>query len=511
MRNKNIILVALISLTSIFVGKAEKLQITVQLDKVITSSFMGNGFQWSAYPHADAPGAEWGMLMTDAKWEKVFSRISYMKPGLVRVLDQANWRYLKGFDERGNAILDFNSPEVKALEKLLGYCQKNNISVLLGEWGCPYKAHDLNARLGGVFAGANDPKWIAIIVRFLDYLINEKGYSCIRYYNFVNEPNGSWASTNGNWAEWSEGIRLFKKAIDKSDLSGKISIAGPDVVAHFDHPESQYTGIQWVEQSVKQLDNCIGLYDIHSYPNFGQVRDGNFGEFYGNITRIARETGKQIILGEVGFNRDTHENQLRVKEDKCASEDSQMSVYDFSYGIDMANVLIQAMNVGYCSAIAWSLDDAMHTNGDTGDKHQLKRWGFWNILGTELCNNPADENIRPWFYSWSLMCRYFPPGINIVTTTVPMKINGVRIVSGCGKDGVTVALVNFSNKERDICIDLSSKEIRKKFKQYVYSEKLRLLDNNGLPMPTRKVSANSGKLNIHIPANSFILLTSFDF
>jgi hypothetical protein len=361
-----------------------------------------------------------------------------------------------------------------------------------------------------MFTGANDPRWVGMIVRFLDYLINEKGYSCIKYYNLVNEPNGSWASTDGNWDEWSQGVRLLKEALDKSGLSDKISIAGPDAVAHFDHPGSQYTGVQWVDQSVRQLDDCIGLYDIHSYPGFNQVRSGDFGKFYGDIARIVRETGKQIILGEIGFNRDTQDNQARVKCDRFASEDSQMAVYDFSYGIDMANVLMQAMNAGYGSAIAWSLDDAMHTNGDTGDKHQLKRWGFWNSLGTELCNDPADENIRPWFYTWSLMCRYFPQGINIVTSVLS-ETDGVRVVSGYRKDGVTVALVNFSDKERDIRIKFSSKGFRQNFRQYVYSDTLRLVDSNGFPVPVTKISTNSGKLGVSLPANSFILLTSFNF
>lgn len=510
MGNRNIMLGALLSLTSLLIGKAERLQVTVQLNETITSSFLGNGVQWSAYPHADTPDAEWGMLMTDEKWEKVFSRVGYMKPGLVRVLDQANWRYLKGFDEKGQVILDFHSPEVQALEKLLGYCHQNNISVLLGEWGCPYKVHDQHVGFGKMFTGANDPRWIGMIVRFLDYLINEKGYSCIKYYNLVNEPNGSWASTDGNWDEWSQGVRLLKEALDKSGLSDKIRIAGPDAVAHFDHPGSQYTGVQWVDQSVRQLDDCIGLYDIHSYPGFDQVRSGSFGKFYGGVARIACETGKQIILGEIGFNRDTQDNQARVKCDRFASEDSQMAVYDFSYGIDMANVLMQAMNAGYGSAIAWSLDDAMHTNGDTGDKHQLKRWGFWNSLGTELCNDPADEDIRPWFYTWSLMCRYFPQGINIVTSVLS-ETDGVRVVSGYRKDGVTVALINLSDKERDIRIKFSSKGFRQNFRQYVYSDTLRPVDSNGFPVPVTRISTNSGKLGVSLPANSLILLTSFNF
>ena len=72
-----------------------------------------------------------------------------------------------GFDENDEPILDFNTPEVKALEKVLDYAEKNNISVLFGEWGTPYKMHDLEEGHGDKFTGANDPKWINIIVKSL--------------------------------------------------------------------------------------------------------------------------------------------------------------------------------------------------------------------------------------------------------------------------------------------------------------------------------------------------------
>ena len=105
--------------------------------------------------------------MTDEKWQMNFDRLDYMKPKLFRILDQANWRYLVGFDENNEPILDFNTPEVKALEKILDYAEENKISVLFGEWGTPYKMHDLEEGHGDKFTGANDPKWINIIVSIL--------------------------------------------------------------------------------------------------------------------------------------------------------------------------------------------------------------------------------------------------------------------------------------------------------------------------------------------------------
>ncbi|MCG8377473.1 MAG: hypothetical protein MI702_13430, partial [Chlorobiales bacterium] len=198
--------------------KDDSIRITINPDEVISTNFIGNGVQWSAYPHADTENADWGKLMTDEKWEMNYQRLDYMQPRLFRVLDQANWRYLVGFDNDDMPILDFTTPEVKALEKILDYAQANNITVLFGEWGTPYKVHDTHLGHGDKFTGANDPKWINSIVSYLKYLIIDRGYTCLKYYNLVNEPNGDWATTNGDFVEWSEGVKLLNEALKQNGL-----------------------------------------------------------------------------------------------------------------------------------------------------------------------------------------------------------------------------------------------------------------------------------------------------
>ena len=487
--------------------------INIYPDQYVSRNYTGNGVQWSAYPHADAPDAEWGQIMTEKKWKMVFHRLDYMKPQLVRVMDLANWRYLKGFDKDGEPILDFNSPEVKTLRKLLDYCQRNDITVLFGEWGCPSQIQSGDSKSSGHFKGANDPRWIQIIIKYLDFLINTKGYTCLKYYNLVNEPNGYWASTNGNWDEWSDGVKMLQNALVSSGLSKKISIAGPDVVAEYNNPVSKYSGIEWVAETARQLDDYIGIYDIHAYTRYEMVRSGNFFKLYSRIAQSAKNVNKPIIFGEIGFDKSVKENIERIKTDKYASEDSQMSVYDFSYGIDMADVAIQIMSSGYSGAAAWDLDDAMHTLGDAGDKQKLKRWGFWNSLGTELCNNPADENIRPWFYSWSLICRYFPNGSNIVKSD-STSMEGVRLVAATKNKHLTIALVNNGNKDRKLSLKVNGGSFSSTaVKKFIYSDNVRPEDGNGFPIPQKtKINFASKKIiEVEIPPKSFILFTSLNY
>ncbi|SHF78259.1 Cellulase (glycosyl hydrolase family 5) [Mariniphaga anaerophila] len=480
--------------------------IKIYPEQPISTDYIGNGVQWSAYPHADTENAEWGKLMTDGKWDMNYKRLDYMQPKLFRVLDQANWRYMVGFDEKGEPILDFDTPEVKAVEKILDYAQKNNITVLLGEWGTPYKMHDKDQGNSDKFTGANDPKWINAIVEYLDYLINTKGYTCLKYYNLVNEPNGDWASTKGDFNEWRDGVILLSKALKDKGLDRHISVAGPDAVTRYDNPRSTYSGLGWVEETARQIDENIGIYEIHDYTAHDLVKSGEFELFHKKAADIAASKNKQIIFGELGMNRSGQLNQDRAKADPYASEDSQMEVYDHSYGVYMADAVIQSMNAGFSGAAAWALDDAMHTMNDLGNKNELKRWGMWNSLGTEICNNPDDENIRPWFYPWSLVCRYFPGGTSIVKTD-STGIDGVRLTAGVFEDDVTVAVVNNSDVDNVISLNIPTSKAMQKF---LYVEGESKLDDNGFPVAAEKNIKAKKALKVAVPSNSFVLLTTLD-
>lgn len=483
--------------------------VSADFGNLVNKNIIANGVQWSAYPHADTKNAEWGLLMTPEKWARVYKRLNYIKPGIIRVMDQAGWRYFKGIDADGKTILDFNSDEVKALFNVLDYCQKNKIEVIFGEWGAPGFWGE-----PGNIDRADDVRWISMITRYLDFLINKKGYSCIKYYNLVNEPNGNWASTNGDWKQWKKGVEMLNDSITAIGLKGRLTIAGPDAVVVYDNPASEYKGLEWVYESVNQLDHIVGAYDVHAYPDGENVRSGGFGKYYGDIYKRVKPTGKKLLLGELGLKYSgslgLRNRELAMADPNASKDDSNMFVYEFFYGLDVADALIQAMNNGLEGAIAWDLDDAMHTQDDKGDKTKLKRWGMWNSLGTELCNKPEDENLRPWFYTWSLMCRYFPTGMNIAGTVVNSdgNENPVRVVAGCLKNAVSVAMINNSDKETIVNLDIRGVSLKGKFSKYVYTEGNRATDENGFPVATEKISFKKSASKISVPAKSFILLTN---
>lgn len=504
---KKVILIIVV-LLSVCGGCKEEKDMLVIGHLPVSVAFMGNGVEWSAYPHGDSPEAEWGYLMTDKKLEKVYQRLDYMKPRIVRVMDVAGWRYFKGVDEKANPRLDFECAEVKMVCKLLDYCQKNGITVLMGDYGVPgFWGYD------GKIDRVDDVRYIDMTIKYLSYLIKDKGYDCIQYYIITNEPNGAWACTKGDWEQWKRGVRLFADGFKAAGL--KLEMSAPDVVEMCDNPDSEYTGRQWVEQTIVQLDSIVGNYNIHCYADAYFVRDGSFMKHHKEIADIIRPTGKPVIFGEIGVLYKTgelgEEYKKLLPQKPFASEDSQLRVYDYMYGIDTADALIQSMKAGFQGASAWMLDDAMHTIGDLGDKNQLKVWGFWNSLGTELLNDPKEENIRPWFFTWSLMCRYFIPGMEIFNPENDALYPNLRVVAGRKGNQATIALLNASDSTYAFRLKMDVGGGNQEFAIYNYTRSGYKTDENSFPVAESVTTAkriHSGHEEITILPRSFKLYTN---
>lgn len=475
-------------------------------------TFIGHGVQWSAYPHADSNEAEWGFLMTDMKWEELYKRLDFVNPHIIRVMDVSTWRYYKGLDESGSPILDFNTQEVKSLYKLLDYCQKRNIPVLFGEWGAP-GLWNLDESIPEI-ERADDPRWIKMITKYLNHLIIEKGYTCIKYYNLVNEPNGYWASTDGDWEQWQTGYRLLAKELETTGLNKYVTLSGPDAVTQWDHPKHPKKAHDWVYSTVTDLDTITGLYDFHIYADQDLIRSGNFISYLQPFTSEINKTKKPMVLGELGMKYSgalKEENKKRGEADPYAGpDDSSMFVYDYFYGVDMADAAIQSMLAEVGGAIAWDLDDAMHTVGDLGEKNQLKKWGMWNILAEEFGNLEADKTPRPWSYTWALLCNTFPPGSDIFKPEFSIKNDSIRAVASIKEDVFSMAFVNQSDASKLIEIKSDLGWSKKGLFLYEYSEDNRPVNAEGFPVVTRRVDFKPQGFTLSLKENSVVFISSIE-
>ena len=444
--------------------------------EVINPCYLGNGVEWDPYDEA----VSWGHDLTEADWDTLYARLDYMKPQYVRCMINSPFTYYtgSGFEDTRHA---------DNLLKLLSYCQSRGVMVVYGEYNPP------------VWEMKGSQEWVEASVRHLNYLVDGQGFDCIRHFVIFNEPDGNWASTNGDFAFWKEMVHRFRAEMDKYPaLKENVSLAGPDAVIDYRNPASPYDAAGWLKATVEEVPE-IGIYDMHAYPGQRYVRSGEFEKTLRQMKALA---DKPIILGEAGFKyfSDPADSSLakeywrRVEGHPFTKgSDCNMLVYDTFYALDMAVMLCSVMNSGFSGAAAWMLDDAMHSNGDSGLTEDVKLWGMWNILGAEVFGDPSQEEIRPWYYTWSLMCRHFPAGSRILKLEASLP-DGVSATAAQTPSGTySLAFVNVSDQPVELSVRLP--EPCEGYSLQLFTDKL----EDASPLPASDV------LTLTLSANTFAI------
>lgn len=470
---------------------SQKPDATVFIDTniIINDSYIGNGAQWDPYQLDYGQGK---LMISEEDWTKLYDRLDFMRPQFIRVMVNTSSFMENGMFKAGK--------NMEVLARMLDYCQSRHVTVMFGDWGWSV----IRVRESKI----NDQN-LKAATELLRYLVNEKGYTCISYYNLINEPNGYWAATNTSYPLWAASIRRFHEHLEKSGMMGKVGIVGPDI-AIWDANESW-----WIDSCAVQLRNQIELYDIHTYPSKITVNSGE----YANVLAAYRKSvpeGKKIVMGEIGFKFVEETDSLYLQENKrraeakvhASPEDSQMFVYDYMYGTDMADALFQTVNCGYSGSIAWMMDDAMHSN-EAPDK--LKIWGFWNIFGDEQFG-ADEEEVRPWYYAWSLITRYMPSG----STVYKVQVEGdssIKSISS-SKDGKFMfAVVNVDKTPKCVRIKSSHLFSASNYKKFVYSEGTLNKEGDYLLLPNEQNLTVDWEKGVDdtLPAESMIVYTNFDY
>lgn len=428
-------------------------------DSVINADFFGNGVEWDPYDesiswifgaaNSDKSGTAGndcscngnnmsnacGLGISDADWEKLYRRMDCLQPQYVRCMINSPYLYFEG----GKFVPERNS---RNIIKLLSWCKKNSVSVIYGEFNPPdWSMKDSN-------------EWVEMSVKYLNWLVADNGFSCIRNFVIFNEPDGNWASTDGDFGLWKEMYDRFHKEMRKYPALASVKLAGPDAVLNYTNPASNFDSYGWVAETASKLDSLTGIYDIHCYPGQHYVRSGEFAEDVAKIRSIVPK-GKRFIFGEGGFKYHNPEDSTLMQEywrrvEKTPfteGSDCNMLVTDWFYALDMPIFAIEAMNNGASGVAAWMLDDAMHSNGDSGQPKDIKIWGMWNILGEEVFGDASLEEIRPWFYTWAMICRCFPSGCDIVKINADLPEGIFAAASKTREEKYSAVFVNVTDSD----------------------------------------------------------------
>ena len=492
---------------------------TLHTDEVAGPPLMGFGVQWDPYDT---------FRPTQADWDRSFQRVDFMHPGFLRVVEPA-YNYFAGYDAAHNPVYRWKDRHVQQLRRILDFAKSRGIAVVLGDW--------LNPLIGG------DAR---IPAEFLEQLHDVYGYTNIKYYNVINEPNDTATCDFGCWAGM---VRALSAEFTSRGMTRWLKVVGPDNENSWDDTPSAQAldrtsgldtdnplgGDSWVTDTLTAIPGLIGAYDSHRYGTIWGIENGVYEDqmrarreqisnlaspattyFAGELGLVVRPVSPFSALDGPGAAQ-----WLAPLMDPSVTPragtfvDSQPHIQQFAYGVWMGDMMIQGIDAGMAGGSAWDLDDAMHVGGQYGSQN-LKQWGFWNSLGGKDGYPASDLALRPWYYPWSVLARSFPAGSQPLV--IPDSgVRGLRVaaakVPNAGSFGLSFAVVNDSDAPRSIKLSVPSVTTPLTLARYDYFGDDRRVDASGFPVPAEVLQGVllSAGVTIHLPSRGIVVLSSVGF
>jgi len=445
----------------LFAGEKMEQQPVIAVDPraVAVERFLGFGAEWDPNFWAEH---NLQLGVNEDGWALVIKRIRWMRLPLVRMMIQVRWC------TKGDGTFDWETPNMKSLYRHLDVCQKEGITVFLTDWGVATWC-----KVAG-FSGNDDPKYADAIGTYLDYLTNQRGYTCIKHFILVNEPNYE----GGGWDRWRRGVENVARVLAARKLP--VTFVGTDA-AHDD---------DWHRRGVDQLAKCFRIWEIHRYAPKAEVLAGDLEGYLRKqwdyaLTRDLDAHEKTFMVGEAGM------------RDGMVGSHTNTNIQTYDYGVFMADYAVQAARSGAAAVSAWMLDDASHKGFN---------WGMWKTKAEGMA-------LKPWFYTWALLCRSVPPGSTIFRTAQPsarFRILAARCPSRepRGTYGWTFVLVNRGDDAASLKLTVPGGGAVA-LRHYLYSRSSAPADKDGFPLPVKESQADLAQgLQVVVPPDAVLILTS---
>ncbi len=431
--------------------------VTSSVAGVYPTPFIGFGYnQWipDLKPNGE-PDFNW----SDDRFAMMEERIRAIHPGLVRMPVERHW-----YDPDlvpGN--YNWESPEMKAFYKFMDLYKQMGVKVLSGWWHVTTYEDDKN--------GYKNDANVQAFAEFIDYMINTKGYTNIVYMQPSNEPYGTYTT----YDDWSA---FMRKTYDYCVLNSYPTdrLCGPD------------SWDDWVGKGAQYNSRELVSYNFHFYFDGTASTSENLGLYdalMGQMNQVIpyNAANKPVVCAECGA---INGNWLDWPANKPADGIYSSS---YQYALYMVDFAIQTIQAGIASSLSWGLHGF----------DQNKDAGMWNNTG-----NWGGTKLRPLYYAWSMLCRYFPDGavcLNMSQETAKIKVGGCKV----GSSDYTFVICNRATYAEKVTIDIPA-DSKKTYYFYHFNES-NPGDGNSLSLPYTELTAGS-TLAVEIHKNSAGFLTT---
>ena len=428
------------------------------------------GFGYNQYPldrtSTGADAASW----SSQDWTLTTTRTNYIKPAFVRIVAYRDW-----FNPTGVVgTYNWNSSKMLQLYQVLSYYQSLGVPVMTGLWHSELNGGDKES----FYTSANsDTSFQQLQEDYFWHLVKSTGYTNLKWYTPTNEPEGQ----GYTFSDFSIAIHNTFLGFQKCGVPTNV-LTGADSWGDWTSWAAQWNGAD------------LSAYDYHYYLNNG-TQEATSGQLQTNLQSIVASvyshdnTNKPVFSSESGFSNDV---DYWYKK-------SPVPIYNPTtpaYGLKAIDYGVQAAASGTAGSLAWCLDGA-----DIG-----KESGMWQIDGQN-----GGTTLRPWYYTWSLLCRFFPAGGTMFPITSSQSgLHGIGLKMDINDVNVNWSIAMVNDTDNDLAVSLSvSGWGGGSFSQYTYTL-TNHGDGNSLSLPNTNINIASMQngFTVTVPANSAIVLTS---
>lgn len=344
-------------------------------------------------------------------WDTAYRRVRDMGLKRMRVMIMPAW-YEPVNDNEDPETADMerftmNSVEMQSLYRVLDLAEECGADVTLVMWGCnrtrasvidtAYRSDDVyflaegNSTQDWCVPSTDIGEWCENITVALRWLLETKGYGCIREFTLMNEPNWSYAIDGKVSPEaYGDMCKALDTRLRKEGLRDKVRFNLSDDAQDHD----------FLRHAVATVDAVADCYNSHTYLFGYETPDSAIVAWERRNCDITAPTGKRHFVGEFGSNLTTGASR-------------QSDIDRFERGVLMTRIALSLLNGGAAGVSYWSLLDQYYAFTDPYEA--MQQLGLWRSAKQEYRDNTHCGNIkedfepRPQYYAYSLLTRHIPP------------------------------------------------------------------------------------------------------
>lgn len=433
-------------------------------------------------------------------WELISERVAKMGINRFRVMVLPEWLEPDNDNDDPNVInwdaLTTDSVEMQSLCRLLDLAESLDIDVTFTLWGCTRNsrlaADNYELRPHFLTAGNGATNWsigakgelvnefVENFAAYIQYLVVERGYTCIEEITPGNEPNWSWQidKNTGDFAAYVDMVKKLNARFIADGLRDKVK---------FNLIDSDET---WLENGLAELGDIADIVNTHTYGFGYTTSNSTVVKWEKQNANLARKSNVEHFVGEFGSNQTDGSTRQR-----------DIDLYE--RGVFLVRMMLDFFNGGACGMSYWTLFD--YYNNKLASYQEMMQLGLWRSVKAEYSTEDyyndltEDFQARDQYYAYSLMSKYVKKGADVY----PIDM-GLDLCAGSAFELGGQWVYAFANQE-DTEVKAAIADVKGEYEYLIYREG-ELPTGGELISPSKTLSVSNKCIAFEIPAHTVVVI-----